>query len=81
MKNPVLNKSQRAEINSLFENESDAKALKKLYEYTENALVGTLIRWLENEEIKFDICNDNTPNNMFEDLIEYIYKYYNLDNY
>ena len=81
MKNLILNKSQKSEINDLFMYEGDYKALKKLYEYTGDMLVGMMVDWFKNEDMKSDIYNDQTPNDMFDDLIQYIYAAFSLDDY
>ena len=62
------------EVTRLFMEENDIKALKKLYELTQDKIIQILINWKEHyEEMEY------TPTNEFllhDDIINYIFEKY-----
>lgn len=64
------------EVAKLFMEENDIKALKKLYELTQDKIIQILINWKEDyEEIEYTDTNEFM---MYDDIINYIFEKYNL---
>ena len=64
------------EINDLFMNESDKKALELLYNNTGDTIVKIMLNWLNT----YDFSEIFTPQyEMFDDMISYIYEKYAID--
>lgn len=64
------------EVSRLFMEENDIKALKKLYELTQDKVVKILINWKENyEELEYTDTNEFM---LYDDMINYIFEKYNL---
>ncbi|MDO5555119.1 MAG: hypothetical protein Q4G09_00250 [Clostridia bacterium] len=69
--------TQLLEVIKLFMRENDQKALEKLYEITNDKIVKILLDW--REEYENIIGEVNTySNNMYEDIISYVWEKYNL---
>lgn len=79
MKVGIINMEDKKikKVSDLFMEENDLKALEKLYKSTNDKLVKILINW--RKEYETEIINGCTNESyMYEDLIEYIFKKYNL---
>ena len=64
------------EVAKLFMEENDIKALKKLYELTQDKIIQILINWKEDyEEMEY---TDTKEIMMYDDIINYIFEKYNL---
>lgn len=64
------------EVTRLFMEENDIKALKKLYELTQDKIIQILINWKENyEEMEYTDTNEFM---LYDDIINYIFEKYNL---
>ena len=64
------------EVAKLFMEENDIKALKKLYEVTQDKIIQILINWKENyEEMEYTDTNEFM---LYDDIINYIFEKYNL---
>lgn len=64
------------EVAKLFMEENDIKALKKLYELTQDKIIQILINWKEDyEEMEYTDTNEFM---MYDDIINYIFEKYNL---
>lgn len=64
------------EVAKLFMEENDIKALKKLYELTQDKIIQILINWKENyEEMEYTDTNEFM---LYDDIINYIFEKYNL---
>lgn len=62
----------------LFMEESDLRALKLLYKLTKDALVKILINWYKDYEIIED-AGETNEYYMYDDIIQYIFKKYKLE--
>ena len=62
----------------LFMEESDLKALKLLYKLTKDDLVKILINWYKDYEIIED-AGETNEYYMYDDIIQYIFKKYKLE--
>lgn len=65
------------EVNRLFMEENDEKALTLLYELTKDEVVKVALNWCKEYELELD----NTYSNelyMYNDIISALYKKYNI---
>lgn len=62
----------------LFMDESDLRALKLLYKLTKDPLVKILINWYKDYEIIED-AGETNEYYMYDDIIQYIFKKYKLE--
>lgn len=62
----------------LFMEESDLRALKLLYKLTKDDLVKILINWYKDYEIIED-AGETNEYYMYDDIIQYIFKKYKLE--
>ena len=62
----------------LFMDESDLRALKLLYKLTKDPLVKILINWYKDYEI-IEYAGETNEYYMYDDIIQYIFKKYKLE--
>jgi len=73
----MIDKNKLRRILNLFMDEEDLKALNVLYKATEDPLVKILINWKnEYEELK---CCQTNEFYMYDDIISYLFKKYELN--
>lgn len=65
------------EVNRLFMEENDEKALTLLYELTKDEIVKVALNWCKEYEIELDNIYSNELC-MYNDLIGALYKKYNI---
>lgn len=65
------------EVNRLFMEENDKKALTLLYELTKDEVVKVALNWYKEYELKLDNAYSNELY-MYNDIISALYKKYNI---
>lgn len=65
------------EVNRLFMEENDKKALTLLYELTKDEIVKVALDWCEEYKIELDNAYSNELY-MYNDIISALYKKYNI---
>lgn len=64
-------------IVELFMNLNDKEALEELYKVTQDDIVKILLNWKKEYEVELQCC-DSCQSSMYEDIMEYVWKKYNL---
>lgn len=72
-----MNKNKRKKIIDLFMQEDDEKALKKLYDFTNDSLILVLLKWKKLYVLELDEVY-SPQFEMYEDMIEYVFNKYKL---
>ena len=72
-----MNKNKRKKIIDLFMQEDDEKALKKLYDFTNDSLILVLLKWKKLYVLELDEVY-SPQFEMYQDMIEYVFNKYKL---
>lgn len=64
-------------IVELFMNLNDKEALEELYKVTQDDIVKILLTWKKEYEVELQCC-DSCQSSMYEDIMGYVWKKYNL---